>query len=602
MAGGVALLDFNLDGHLDVYFTGGSDPDRLYQNMGDGSFMDVSHPLGITALDHNQTMGVVSGDLNADGYPDLVVTTATGDHVHLLLNEEGQRFRDVSLGAGLHHAAWSSSASLADIDRDGDLDIYVGNYLTYSQEPFDQNIVSPEADFLYRNNGNGTFELLPSPLGDGDKGCTLATLFADYDQDGWQDLFVLMDFGDFYGTNQLLRGGPGPWESVGQGKGMRAAMNAMGIAGGDLNEDGLTDYFVTNIGSNHLYLGNEKGPYTEIASQVELADGTGMSWGTAMQDFDNDGHLDVYVSKGYINSIPFAQFNRLYLGNGPELTFEDLSLDMFVRDMDNKARGVAWGDLNNDGRLDLVVSGIRTNREHTARSLIYMNQEHTGNWLRLHPTTDGSNSVTAGLSVTLYAGGRQMERTLYTGDSYLSSSESVLHFGLGEVQSIDSIIVHWPDGTTRQEHLAQVNQDYTISPVRPARVRTFADVEICPDERVPPPMHVPGLQGAQDTIVYYRRKERSVSVCSVPKPPSESLRIHPSPATDYLRVQPPGGFDGLLTVRLMSVHGQPVLTREYEYLPGSTLTVTDLGDLPRGIYFLHLHSAAGETARAIVLH
>ena len=272
MAGGVAVFDYNNDGWPDIYLTGGLNPDRLYENQGDGNFRDVSRERRIAGLGQLNTVGVVAGDFNNDGYTDLLLTTGQGDYCHLLLNQGGTSFVDRSSAAGITHRAWSSSATLADYDGDGDLDIYVGNYVAYSALPFEQHITYAEPDFLYRNEGDLQFTLVESPLSDERAGCTLATLFSDYDADGAADLFVLNDFGDFYEPNNLLRNNVAAndsfFERISERTGMRAAINAMGISSGDVNGDGQLDYYVTNIGDNRLYLSQSDTTFTESAPAV----------------------------------------------------------------------------------------------------------------------------------------------------------------------------------------------------------------------------------------------------------------------------------------------------------------------------------------------
>ncbi len=469
MAGGVAVFDYNNDGWPDIYLTGGLDPDRLYENQGDGSFRDVSRERRIDGLRSLNTMGVVAGDLNNDGYTDLLLTTGQGDHCHLLLNEGGQSFIDRSSAAGIIHRAWSSSATLADYDGDGDLDIYVGNYVNYNALPFEQHITGAEPDFLYRNEGGLQFSLIDTPLLAEQAGCTLATLFSDYDDDGAADLFVLNDFGDLYEPNNLLRNTGGvsnpPFERVSERTGMRAAINAMGISSGDLNSDGRLDYYVTNIGDNRLYLSQSDGTFTESARQYYVNDGSGSSWGTVLQDLNNDGYLDLYVNKGFLYALDVPQYNRVYLSRGKELLFDDESRDLILpATVANKARGAAYGDLDRDGDLDLVVAGVRLDPAHTARALIYTNTVQTNaHWVQLHLQGTQANTSAIGARVAVYTPDRTIARELTAGGSYLSSHDPVLHFGLGSSSTVDSIVIVWPaPGTKEVLQLPTLDARYTL--------------------------------------------------------------------------------------------------------------------------------------------
>ena len=560
MAGGVAIIDYDNDGWPDVYLTGGESADRLYRNRGNGTFTDVSGSTRIAGLAGLRTMGVVAADFDADGYTDLLLTTAAGDHCHLLHNEAGRYFSDRSAAAGLRERAWSSSATVADYDADGDLDLYVGNYVAYSALPFEEHITAPEADFLYRNEGGLRFTRVTLPTGE--PGCTLATLFSDYDGDGLADLLVLNDFGDFYTPNRLYRNTVGDFSDVSEPTGMRAAMNAMGIASGDLNADGRPDYYVTNIGDNRLYLSQSDGSFREAARQYGLNDGSGMSWGTVLQDFNNDGLLDLFAGKGYLYDQDVAQYNRLYLSRDSLLQLDDHSRDLLVAGVTNKARGAAYGDLDKDGALDLVVAGVRFRPEHTARALVYFGVVSANNWLAVQLDGGGDNREGIGARLRLYTDHGIQYREQTIGGSYLSSHSAVLHFGLGRTATVDSLVVDWPLPGSRQVYFPPaVNTTYRL---------------------------------AQDGQLVS-------SVHTTHHPATTGFRVFPNPTSGSLYVALSDATTPVAQLRAVvtTISGQRVSDRQL--IPRSSGPL-QVAELPPGVYLLTLSSPTATTTQQVVVH
>lgn len=465
MGGGVAIFDFNNDGFEDIYLTGGINDDKLYENLGDATFKDVTAEKGISFFNLVKTMGVVTGDIDNDGYSDLFITTAENGHCYLLKNERGTSFRDISTAAGITHESWSTTATMADYDLDGDLDIYVGNYVSYNALPFEDNITNAEPDFFYQNNGNGTFTRIENPLSEEKAGCTLVTSFSDFDQDGDSDLFVLNDFGDFYQSNKLLSNNfpYTTFNEITDTSNMNAEINSMGIAIGDFNEDGNFDYYITNIGNNILYKGNNNQMFTNISDIENVNDGTGVSWGTAFLDANNDSYLDLFVAKGTLASIDIPQKNKFYLRNS-QGTFEDIS-EIQMLDDPNRARGMSFGDLNNDGKPDLVVCNIKVEPENQGGTLVYLNNnDSTGfNWTKISLQGVDNNKNAYGSIVKVYINDRQLIREVSAGHSYLSQYSPTAHFGLGNATKIDSIVVEWPGKKTKNTHKdLDINQTYKI--------------------------------------------------------------------------------------------------------------------------------------------
>lgn len=602
MGGGVAIFDFDNDGHEDLYLTGGDAPDQLYQNQGDGTFVDVTRSMRITAFSIVTTMGVTAGDFDNDGFTDLFVTTTGTDRNYLLRNVEGEHFQDVSLPAGIRHEAWSTSAAMADYDGDGDLDIYVGNYVAFSAEPFEENITDPEVDFLYRNNGDGTFSLQPSPLLETEAGCTLATSFSDYDRDGRPDLFVLNDFGDFYQPNKLLRQtlGTDAFTEVGEVANFNAAINSMGISAGDINGDGLLDYYVTNINENPLHISGPDGTFTDRSAELGVNYGFGVSWGTVFTDVDNDGYLDLFFANGDLSESTANTFNNLFLGNGPGLPFTEASAELSNPE-ENKARGVAMGDLDNDGFPDLVVSNVRVSAAHGVSSKVYHNRSSTNNnWLSFSLEGVSSNRSALGAMVEVYHDGRSQMRELSGGGSYLSSNSLQLSFGLGEETAVDSVVVHWPQPGVR-EVLGPLyaNQHYVLRQGERARIRGTAIAWLCPGgtrfvagaDRTEAGVYRQVIAGPElDTVLITNLKLRQADPVACPPVPDAitDISLFPNPARNAFTIQLPGGtMAGRMPLRIYASDGRLAWERTIDISPADLRVPVDgLQGLASGVYVL----------------
>jgi tetratricopeptide (TPR) repeat protein len=474
MGGGVGLIDYDGDGRLDVYFVNGCAlpydhgsppaPNRLFRNRSDGTFEDVTVRAGVAGRGYG--MGCTVGDYDNDGHDDLFVTGL--DRTVLYHNRGDGTFDDVTARAGVGSSRWTTAAGFGDLDRDGDLDLVVVSYVEADptrplecRDRYDRLIhCQPERfpaqlDHLYRNNGNGTFTDVSKEAGievaDG-KGLGLA--IADFDADGLLDLFVAND-----GTpNFLFRNlGRLRFEEVGiasgagyNGAGLSTA--SMGVVAEDLNGDGRIDLFHTNFidQTNTLRLNLGGGQFADrtLAANLAAASRTNTGFGTVALDADNDGLLDLFVANGHTDdqpwfNTPMAQRPQLFLGRERgryELAGPEASPYFSVPVV---GRGVAAGDLDNDGRVDLVVV------HRDAPAALLSNRTHGGHWLgaRLHGTRSGRTPV--GASLTCQAGGRSQVRWLTSGTGYLSSSDPRLWFGLGGSSRIDRLEVHWPSGASQ---------------------------------------------------------------------------------------------------------------------------------------------------------
>ncbi|MGI9543129.1 MAG: FG-GAP-like repeat-containing protein [Cyclobacteriaceae bacterium] len=480
MGGGVALFDYDLDGDIDMYLTGGSKPDKLFRNNGHFLFEDVSDSSGITVADSAKTMGVAAGDLNNDGFQDLFITTTEDSRNLLLLNNGHGVFNETSLAAGITDSAFSISATLGDYDLDGFLDIYVANYVKTPAFLYDAvgNVIGFDPtcyrNFLYRNNGDNTFSEIANIIGANDEGCGLATAFTDFDSDSDPDIYIANDFGEWHVPNTLLanRFKQDSFEDISSQSGADGAIYGMGVAIGDYDEDGDLDYYVTNLGRNLLLQNSGNGTFVDVTSEAGVEDtfeepGFSVGWGTAFLDYDNDSYLDLIVNNGEIPTFDFLangplNGNRLYRNN-QGMGFQDVS-ETSGFNSPWRGRGLAYGDLDNDGDLDVVSTVVERYPTNTIHTQIYKNNtSEENNWLKLQMVGTKSNRDGFGAHITIFSKDRKLLREVDGGSSHVSHNSSIVHFGLGKIAEVDSAIITWPGGNVQRLGSLNVNSSYTIA-------------------------------------------------------------------------------------------------------------------------------------------
>lgn len=478
MGGGVALFDYNNDNYPDLFIIGGEGPNTLLRNNWDGSFSDVSQEAGV-ALGGLFTMGVAVGDIDNDGDEDLLITTGKETPNILLQNNGNGSFTDISKAAGIQELAWSTSASFGDFNLDGWIDIYVNNYAIYEEEPFSQHIRGGYANFLYQNQGNNTFVNVAPTLGVADVGCGLAVAFTDCDHDSDPDLYVANDFGLSFEPNELyINAFPeAGFRPAAYAAGVHVKINAMGIAIGDYDEDGDLDYYVTNIADNPFFENTEGGQFFEdvgISKGVNNPDGT--SWGTAFLDYNNDTYLDLIVANGQVIEAPHQNNeNRLFQGN-KDHQFEDVSTKTGLAS-NQRCRGLSFADLDNDGDLDLLFGVVAEDQQSEDNALLYQNNTaNKNNWFKLQLVGRLSNRNGYGSQVRIVLGNRSLIREADGGSSYLSHHSNVIHFGLGNHASIDSLIITWPGG--HQDIYTQLKANKAIKVVETSHWYSNSNQEI----------------------------------------------------------------------------------------------------------------------------
>jgi hypothetical protein len=491
MGSGAALFDFNNDGLLDIYLLHNGGPkgarNRLYQQLPNGRFKDVSDGCGLDIAGSN--MGVAVGDVNNDGLPDVVVTQYGG--VKLFLNNGNGTFSDVTERAGLKNPEWGASAAFLDFDRDGWLDLVVVNYVAYDEsrpcqspgqppEYCGPNAFPGQITRLFRNSGSSAvrFEDVTKASGLGAlPGAGLGVVCGDFDGDGWPDVLVAND-GQ---PNRLwINRHDGTFTNEAAPRGvhlnrMGQAEAGMGVALGDVDGDGLLDVFITHLTEETHTLWRQ-GPRGLFQDQTVRSGVVGSFWhgtgfGTVLGDFDQDGALDLAIVNGRVkrgrprndNLGPhwtlYAECNQLFANDGTG-RFRDISPEnTALCDTPNVARGLACGDIDGDGALDLLVTTV------AGKVQLYRNVEpKRGHWLLVRavdPKLGGRDAY--GAEVRVHAGSRRWLRLINPAGSYLCSNDVRAHFGLGSADRVDHIEVRWPDGTAEEFPGCRVDQRIVLS-------------------------------------------------------------------------------------------------------------------------------------------
>ncbi len=464
IGGGVAIFDLDNDGWEDIYLTGGEDRDKLYRNNGDGTFTEVGVDAGFGFTAAVTTFGVTTGDVDNDGFRDVLILTEMPNANMLFLNNGDGTFTRSVTAFDFFTGQRSVSASFGDVNGDGFLDIYITNYVDVANVLFEGPTPvgfnhTCFSDQLLVNNGDGSFTDATAFYGIDQQGCGLATAFTDFDLDGHIDIMVVNDFGQWVIPNALYRNllPDQFFEDMAPETGMDGGFYGMGVAIGDYDRDGDLDYYMTNIGANFLYR-NDGGLFTELAETAGVINDSvnGLNttgWGCFFFDADNDGWQDLFVANG---EIPAAQFiansledpDKLFRNNG-DGTFTDITWNAGIGSL-HRSRGAAFGDLNNDGHLDVVVNGVRRLTSEPATAKVYFNVSENGNnWLKVKAEGVHSNRDAFGSIIRIVVEGQSQVLEVSGGSSHASHNSSIAHFGLGSATAVDSVIVRFPSGTER---------------------------------------------------------------------------------------------------------------------------------------------------------
>ena len=466
--GGGAALDFDDDGWMDLVLlqATGEGGRRLFRNVGDGRFQDVTNGSGLEGADFG--MGAATGDYDRDGDVDLFVSNFGPDR--LFRNEGGGRFTDVTSIAGVGHPGFGASATFFDADADGDLDLFVTNYVDWS-EPIElecrnrtgrldycppARYDAPTSDVLHRNNGDGTFTdvSIESGIG-GSQGTGLGVVARDFNGDGMLDVFVAndgmpdhlwMNQGNLRFEEQAMR--------LGCDRDLSGAAKAgMGVSSEDVDDDGDPDLIVCNLGgeSDSFYL-NDGSRFLDATNRAGLGSASRhfTRFGLGFIDFDNDGRLDLYAANGRVGASdatdaadPYAEPDLLLKGDGARFQVVAPAGGV-VSAPARTSRGAIFADFDNDGGQDVVVQDLNA----TARLLLNVVPDR-GNWLTLD-VRDPTGAPALGARVRFELGDRTLTRWVRTDSSYLTAQDHRVHAGLGDRRVVPEIEVVWPDGSVRR--------------------------------------------------------------------------------------------------------------------------------------------------------
>ncbi len=506
MGGGLALFDFDNDGWLDLFVVqGGRFPplpgqlsgDRLFRNLGDGTFEDVTAVAGIDQMPGGYSFGVIAGDGDGDGYTDLLVTRWKS--CLWLRNRGDGTFEDATSSVGLDQGLdWPTSAALADLDLDGDLDLYICQYLVARPEhPADGDSTVPMplkfpslVDRLYRNDG-GRFTDVTESSGIAEvdaEGRGLGVLSTDLNDDGALDLYVANDM-----TANFLFLNRGDWqfEDFGEVAGVASDSQGgyqagMGVTCGDLDADGLPDLVVTNyiVEGMTFYRNLGSGLYTDQTEAVGLRASTRhlLGFGTAFLDANNDGRLDLAATNGHVTDIrprdPFHMPGLLMLGteSGRMIDASETSGEGWT--VPRVGRGLVVGDLDNDGRVDVLVVS-----HDTPLAYLHNETEPASNFLTLELEATATASAADGARVTVETGERRLVGWKVSGGSYQSASDPRLHFGLGDADQVELIKVRWPSGSLDHYEQLPANTGWKLQEgdPTPTPLPGFVDTRISSD-------------------------------------------------------------------------------------------------------------------------
>ena len=577
MGSGAVFFDADNDGDEDLWIAGGLNMDKFYTNDGKGNFQDLSLIAGLGITENIVTTGVISGDMDNDGFRDIILITHIGFTNILLKNNGDNTFTNVTSGSGIDdYKAYSLAATLADFNLDGLLDLYAAHYIEKNQLTYNETgdtVIGFEhichQNKLYLNQGGFRFEEAGESYNALNKGCALAAACSDYDDDGDPDLLIANDFGAWITPNALLENQyPNPtFKDVSENSGMDIGIYGMGIAVGDYDQDQDLDYYITNLGRNALMQNQGNGVFLDKTEEAGVEDifvadsSLTVGWGTAFMDFDNDSDLDLFVTNGYVPAAPFINNsrinpNRLFENNG-DGTFRQLPLDSLIGSP-LRGRGYACSDIDLDGDLDFLVANV--NRQATSEAIqpiqLYRNITPSSyNWIQFKLEGVQSNRDGFGSKILLKTDDATFLHEYNGGfGTHASQHSSIVHFGLGDENSIKEVEVRWPSGEIDYFTNLEVNRHHTL------------------------------IEGG--TVSNKRHMD------------SEAIKVFPNPTSGRINIYFNSSHDKLKNLVILDPLGRIVFQKAYQ----SETNMSEFWDAPApGLYQLQVRTALNRHSQKVIV-